>query len=866
MTSPTALFRLLGLALLTSLPALAQSVTATVTAATQLVVTAGTNSSTRPAGTNLSAGLNLGASYQSGPIFVTVNSVFGLSTTSSSITHTIQESMTGVNATRTAGPHATLLTLTASQPVRGTLIVQYSPGTVSGGSSTASIDVQNDGTVEWTRAPGTTPQTFQLPVTVSGSLVVRLMTSMNSTNHSLSVQFANWSPLAQLPLQNPGFENGLASWTEVGYVFGGQVTAPRTGTGACFLWDLAPVRPNVSQTFAASAGTYALHCYGKCSSSPGGDVAQARVEFFDLFGAMIGSAATTVLDDSTPTGIWVGSETLMATAPSGTVAGRVTLSGFFGNSVQCFFDDVSLARVEGCGAFELPIAGTPSMQFFGSYFTLDVTTPHGVRVCGLDLQPRAAAGTAVDATVYLHRSLTDASQLTTYAQASAANWCAIATLHGVSNGFGVMTPFGITNATDSLQLPPGQYLLAILRDVGATERFDFVPASSLTVADPGSNLAVETGGSLLTGFGFGAFSPVAGYLPGALHYEILSAPTTPTTCAAEGVAVGTGCGGEPNMVYEVFAFPGWDLQSSDVIVTGNGTGASLSTAPATALVPPVGPPVAINGGVSAPIPLGFDLGAFGLPNVSDLRVGDGYGSIFFGGVGNTAATTLQAAAGLVSNDSVARLDACLAGWAPAFVTLTAYVDVTPGVQAVVTVEADDIQGYLYVLQAVITPTAMRVRYNPSPHPTAGLVGFHNGIPLPAPPSVGRVDLTAGPSPFTSPNARADLDLSAQNRPLLGTNFDVTLAHNPLIAAVYLDINPLGTGLPLPTPLFAPFCNLYVSLNAAVWSVTVAPTSTSSIPIPLDTTILGLAFGVQGIGLLPDTLITSNGLAGLVGDF
>jgi hypothetical protein len=196
-----------------------------------------------------------------------------------------------------------------------------------------------------------------------------------------------------------------------------------------------------------------------------------------------------------------------------------------------------------------------------------------------------------------------------------------------------------------------------------------------------------------------------------------------------------------------------------------------------------------------------------------------------------------------------------------------YVDVTPAVRAIVTLNLYDVTNDLYYdLQFVITPTTMRVRYDPINQPYGGVVGFHNGVSLPAPPAVGRTDLTAGPSPFTSPNARADLTLSAQNRPVLGTNFDVTLDHNPLIAAVYLDIAPLSAGVSLPTPLFAEACNLHVSLNAAVWSVTVAPTSTSSIPIPLDTGILGLAFGVQGIGLLPDTLIASNGIAGLVGPY
>lgn len=864
MTNPTSSFRLLGLVLLTSLPALAQAVTATVTAATQLIVTAGTNSNTRPAGTVLTAGLDLGASYQSGPIFVTVNSVFGLGSTGSTITHTIQESMTGVNATRTAGPHATLLTLAASQPVSGTLIVQYSPGTISGGSSSASIDVQNDGTTEWTRAPGTSPQTFQLPVTVSGSLTIRVMTSMVATAHSLSVQFTNWTPLPQLPLLNPGFENGLTGWATTGHVFPGTGNGPRTGTGVGYVWDMGVTRSSVSQRFAASAGsTFALQCYGKQDSSPGGAVAEARIDFVDALGAVTGSAVTTVLDASVPNLTWIASETLTATAPPDTVAVQVTLLGFFGAGVACSFDDVSFARVDGCGAFALPVGGTsgPTTKF-GAYFTLDVTAPHGVAVCGIDVFPGLWAGAPIDSTVYLHRSLTAATQLTG-ATATAENWCAIAKMNGVSNGIGVMTPVGLSNATNSLQLPPGQYLLAILWDSGSN--FQFVPASSLTVTDTGSNLTVRSGGSLMNGFVTFILSQ-AGYLPGVLHYEILAADAAPTTCAAEGVAVGTGCGGEPNMVYEVLGGGSpWDLASSDVLVTGNGTGASLSTAPATALVPPVGPPVAINGGVCAPIPLGFDLGAFGLPNVSDLSICLN-GSIFLGGVGNTSHTDANAAVGVMSNDSVPRLAASLGTWTSG-ITGSVHVDVTPGVQAVVTLDLYDYTPDIYYyLQVVITPTAMRVRYHPVNHPYSGLVGFHNGIPLPAPPTVGRVDLTAGPSPFTSPNARADLLLSAQNRPLLGTNFDVTLANNLLIAALLLDIAPTSAGVPLPTPLFAEACNLYVGLNATTWMVTAAPTSTTSIAVPNDNGILGLAFGLQGLALLPDSLVVSNGLSGLVGNF
>lgn len=860
MSTPSSLLRSLSLVVLTSLPALAQSVTATVTAATQLIVTAGTNTNTRAAGTNLGGGLNLGTSYQSGPIFVTVNSVFGLSTTSTSITHTIQESMTGVNATRSAGPHATLLTLTASQPVSGTLLVQYSPGTISGGSSTAAIDVGNDGSVEWTRAPGTSGQTWQIPVTVSGSLAIRVMTSMVATIHSLSVQFANWTPLPQLPLQNPGFDNGLTGWAESGYVFGGPGNGPRTGAGACLLWDLAGTRPSVAQAFAAIAGaTYALQCYGKRDGSPGGDLAQARIEFLDLFGAVTGSAATTVVDATVPDLTWIAGETLMATAPPGTIAGRVTLSGFFGTSARCYFDDVSLQRVDGCGAFALPVGGSSVFgSFFAYCFTLDVTTPHGVAICGVDLSPIGPVGLPQSATVYLHRSLTEYSQLTP-SLASPGNWCAIAKLQGVSNGPGVVASFGVTNATDSIRLPPGQYLLGIVGAQDGIQTALLKTTSSLTVTDAGSNVTLRDGrvaGSL-------GYPMPAGDFVGKLHFEILTAPTLPSTCAAEGVEVGTGCGGEPNSVFEAFGQGNaWDLGSNDVVVAGNGTGASLSTAPGTPLVPYANSLV-LSGDVSAPFALGFDLGAFGLPNVSDLRVGR-HGSIFFGGIGNTTGvdTNVGIAPGLMSNDSVARLAAF---WSSFALYSTVFVDVTPGVQAVVTypnIEDTYFANYR-TFQVVLTPTTMRVRY-PSGSFDYGLVGFHNGVALPAPPTVGRVDLTAGPSPFTSPNARADLHLSAQNRPVIGTNFDVTLDHNPQVAAVYIDIAPIGPGVLLPTPLFEPACNLYVSIYASSVSATAAPTSTTTIPMPMDTTLLGLQFGMQGVGLFGNSLFVSNGLHGMIG--
>lgn len=879
MTTLSTPSRILGLALLTGVPALAQSVTGTVTAATQLIVSAGptpANTNTRPAGTNLNAGLNLGTSYQSGPIFVTVNSVFGRSTTSSSITHTINESMTGVNAPVSAGPHATLLTLTASQPVVGTLTVQYSPGaTGSGRSSTASIDIGNNGTTEWSWSSSTS-QTFQQEVTVSGSLAIRVSTAMVSTAHSLSVQFANWVPLPQLPLLNPSFENGLTGWQTFGNVFAAAAAPPavdpRTGTGVCKAFGNFTSVLNVSgafQRFAASPGeTYALDCYARhWSGDPlfgrgtSSNHAVKKIVFLDALGIEIGASENLVLDGSMPTDTWVHVPTVVATAPAGTVAVQPTLMflQWVGASGAAQFDDVAFARVDGCGTFALPMASAASSATRASVFTLEVTAANGVRLCGIDLtQAFLAAGIPFGATVYLHRSLTDYTQYVA-AQSSARDWCALATVHGVSAGQGVATALGFTNATNSIELPPGQYLLAIVCD--APTGFPYA-SGNLTVADAGGNLTLR-GGRIGNDLGGASF---LGCIGGALHFEILSTPATMSACAAESIAVGTPCGGEPNSVFEVFGVDGnpWDLAGRDLVVTGNGTGASLSTAPATALASPSNA-VPLVGDVSAPIPLGFHLGAFGLPGVTDFRICR-HGSIFFGGVGNTSGVDLDAgrAPGLMSNDGVARLAAF---WNHYDNSGAYYADVTPGVEAVVTFLS--MWDLLFVetrsFQVVITPTTMRVRYLSGTF-ALGMVGFHNGIALPAPPTVGRVDVSAGPSLFTSPNPTADVTLAVLSRPLLGQNFDFRLDDCPPISLVFFDYAQAGAGVTLPTPMFADRCKLYVSTSPAL-SMTMSPGIVASVLVPNDAALLGFLFALQGGGLLQSGRIAaSNAYDGMVGNW
>jgi len=206
MSLPTSSCRTLGCLLLLTVPALAQ-VTATVTAATQLIVRAGNpgTSDSRPAGFNLTGGLHLSTSFYQLPSLVTADATFALTNTGGTISYTVHEYTSGSLWVRSAGPHATILQLASPVPVAGMLSVQYSGP--SGSYATAAVDVGNDSSNEWVRTGAAGGQSWQMPVVVHGTLPIRISTSVSEMVDQLTVQFR---PLA-VPV-GAGCVEGFASY------------------------------------------------------------------------------------------------------------------------------------------------------------------------------------------------------------------------------------------------------------------------------------------------------------------------------------------------------------------------------------------------------------------------------------------------------------------------------------------------------------------------------------------------------------------------------------------------------------------------------------------------------------------------------
>ncbi|MCB9879223.1 MAG: hypothetical protein H6835_16630 [Planctomycetes bacterium] len=862
-------------AAIASAPAPAQAVGATVTAATQLKVTAVSNTDTRPAGFDLTGGLTLSASYFQTAFLVQVDANFALTNNTASggaIVYTVNEGVSGFGLSpTTAGPHATRLQLTSPQTRTGTLRVTFS------GSGTASVDIGDDGSVEWTQAAGSP---WQQQVAVVGNLPIRVATSLSSSSHALTVQFTPDPPLAQLPLSNPGFESGFIDWETFGNAFAEAASppaiVPRSGNSVCKMYGMFSGAFNVSgayQTFAASPGeTYALDCHarhwsGDAMTGPGmpyANQAEKKIEFFDAAGALLAATAQTVLDGTMPTDTWVHTPTVVATAPPGTVTVRAVLlflqPGMDSGAAQ--FDDVAFGLSDGCGAFSLSTGDNGGVGYATTAcFTLDVTAVHGVHVCGIDVINAIYFTSPFQATLNRHRTLTDYTQLTP-ATNGPDDWCEVGTLSSPVAGYGAPIQFAITNATGSLDLPPGQHLLSIRPVPNQALVMRCSPGTTRSLTDGGANLTFSGG---VTTDQLGVFGTSC--IDCTLHYDVANAPLTEPACVASVAVVGTSCGSAPNMVYEQFSGANpWDLTPTDVLLTATGDGASLSTVPHTALVPAIAPNLGLyQSTASALIPLGFDLAAFGLPAVTSISVCSN-GSIFLGGIGDL--TGVEAATTL-GNEVVPRV---MALW-NLFETgngETIHVDVNPGVEAVVTFR--NMNEYVQLLpqtfQVVLQPTTIRIRYEPnqSYFTNDGMVGFYNGVPFTPPNTSSRVDLTAGPTVATSTAARPELALASVTRPLLGASFDVILDHNPLIGVVFAEIGFTSAGLPLPTPLFAPDCRYHLGVDPLNIGVTVSPSATFSIVIPNDTLFLDLPLALQGVAIDSNWFMSSNALQANASNF
>ncbi|MCA8973910.1 MAG: hypothetical protein KDC98_04275 [Planctomycetes bacterium] len=109
-----------------------------------------------------------------------------------------------------------------------------------------------------------------------------------------------------------------------------------------------------------------------------------------------------------------------------------------------------------------------------------------------------------------------------------------------------------------------------------------------------------------------------------------------------------------------------------------------------------------------------------------------------------------------------------------------------------------------------------------------------------------------------------LSLSCNSVPLVGTSFAFTLSGNQGVGGMLAEFAPLGGGIPLPTPLFAPGCTQYVSGGFVVLGLAVTPSQQFAINIPAGTAFAGLPIGLQGAAVAGGQFTASNGLDSRIG--
>jgi len=170
---------------LLAVPAVHAQVTHTASAANTLTFTAWQLTETIPAGTVLSP-----ATYQVAMVSgLTATGYYRTETNGVTLRYSIDED--SMNAS--TGPNETLWVIQSPTQVSGTLLVDGSLTTPFGTPTligAASIDVGDDGTVEWDLNSGAP---LQLPLTFTGPLTIRVLTETDSigsiTNLAVGLEF-----------------------------------------------------------------------------------------------------------------------------------------------------------------------------------------------------------------------------------------------------------------------------------------------------------------------------------------------------------------------------------------------------------------------------------------------------------------------------------------------------------------------------------------------------------------------------------------------------------------------------------------------------------------------------------------------------
>jgi len=487
------------------------------------------------------------------------------------------------------------------------------------------------------------------------------------------------------------------------------------------------------------------------------------------------------------------------------------------------------------------------------YFTLNVLAPNGISISTIDINTLSPASTSLSGKVYLHRSISDWNLLSGNNNLS-RDWNVIGMLTGTAAGPNLPSAMAVHNFTNSIDLPPGSYLLAI---GGGNFANAYTNGNGINQNAFDCNVMFQGGKAANTVFDSSLFNPRV--LNGTFHYAlpgslVSRSPSIDPTCAVNG----NGCGGAATHVRENFtAVNTFDIAGTDLFLTSGG----FAPLAQTAITAPFSANLGLSDDSSTPFfPLGFHL----------TLGNDVYDRISICSNGYIRLDAISSGTDFSPSDSEffgqgARLcpywddlDPSAGG--------TVHCDITAG-QAVITYN----QVFLFgtatpvTFQVVITPNSVLYRYDPASAwpagPALALVGYANGVTEAA---NAQVNFTAGPTAALT--GAGNLVLLCDQAPGIGVPFQMTLANNGSIGAVLAQFGPANLGALLPAP-FAAGCRQYVNNGAVSLGISFSQVTPFSVNVPNSFVWLGLPFGCQGFSLgNGSTFLSSNGLTGTVGSF
>lgn len=494
-----------------------------------------------------------------------------------------------------------------------------------------------------------------------------------------------------------------------------------------------------------------------------------------------------------------------------------------------------------------------------AYFTLDSQAQNGVMICGINVNTTTVG--EIHGLVYRHQSITDVNLLTA-ANNTAADWCVVGCLRGTANPEGTPSPMSVVSGSHSIDLPQGQYLLAI-GNGNFSHRYTNGGATNLAIGD--GNLRFIAGQAANELYSTNLFAPRV--FDATFDYSVATAPIALSPCGPnclEGslTSIGTGCGGTAATVYEMFDLLNpFDLGNNDLAYSANAGTITVNSSPATAIVPPIAADLGLGDDESSPlIPLGFSLDAFGL--CADAISVQSNGCIWLGtqGRGDYSPSVAE------FESEEARIAACwtdlrpLAGGGLG----TIHADISSNsVRITYNGVAEWGTTNLVTFQVEITPTAILVRYSPTTlFPEEELVGFHNGIAQVSAPGS---NLNGG---AVAVSGREALVLSAAERPVLAGVLRLTLTGTPSIGIVLCRLG-LATlpGTQPQSPPWSAGCEIYIQ-GGVILGLTASCTDTFPLNMPSTNNLIGLPLGCQGfaVSTTASTLLASNGLNAILGNY